>query len=121
MMLRASHRRRSHAPVRLEDATDEGLLVMRFRDLPLRLEGTLMARRIARLHRELKTRRLIALPHVWLSEEFFTPEEVLGFAVPFCLAHSRLLRLECSQMLEVEGASEGECRRIFRHEAEDRP
>jgi hypothetical protein len=90
---------------------------MRFCELPLGLEGTLMARRVARLHRELKARGLIALPHVWLSEEFFTPEEALGFAVPFYLAHPRLMRLERSQMLEVEGASEAECRRIFRHEA----
>jgi hypothetical protein len=76
-----------------------------------------MARRVARLHRELKARKLMALPHVWLSEEFFTPEDVLGFAVPFYLAHPRLMRLERNQMLEVEGASEAECRRIFRHEA----
>src|SRR5262249_45042633 len=33
------------------------------------------------------------------------------------LAHPRLMRLERSQMLEVEGASEAVCRRIFRHEA----
>jgi hypothetical protein len=54
---------------------------------------------------------------VWLSEEFFSPDGVLGFAIPFYLAHPRLMRLERSQMLEVEGAGEAECRRIFRHEA----
>ena len=59
----------------------------------------------------------MALPHVYLSEEFFNPDGVLGFAVPFYLAHPRLMRLERSQMLEVEGAGEAECRRIFRHEA----
>src|SRR5262252_4029957 len=112
-----SHRRRRSAPLRLEDATDEALLAIRFCDLPLRLENTLMARRVARLHRELVARKLTALPHVWLSEEFFTPEGVLGFAVPFYLAHPRLMRLERNQMLEVEGASEAECRRILRHEA----
>jgi hypothetical protein len=97
--------------------TDEALLEVRFCDLPLRVEGTLLARRVVRLYRELKARDLIALPHVWLSEEFFTPEQMLGFAVPFYLAHPRLMRLERSQMLEVEGASEAECRRILRHEA----
>jgi Putative zinc-binding metallo-peptidase len=113
----SSHSRRRFTPLRLEDATDEALLAMRLCDLPLHLENTLMARRVARLHRELKARNLTALPHVWLSEEFFTPEEVLGFAIPFYLAHPRLMRLERSQMLEVEGASEAECRRILRHEA----
>jgi hypothetical protein len=76
-----------------------------------------MARRVARLHRELRARGIVLLPHVWISEEFFTPDEVAGFAVPFYLTDPRLMRLERSQMLEVEGAGEAECRRIFRHEA----
>ena len=76
-----------------------------------------MARRVMRLHRELQARSIVAIPHAWLSEEFFNPDGVLGFAIPFYLAHPRLMRLERSQMLEVEGAGEAECRRIFRHEA----
>ena len=101
----------------LEDANDETLLATRLCDLPVQLEGTLMARRVKRLHRELEARNIVALPHVWLSEEFFNPDGVLGFAIPFYLAHPRLMRLERSQMLEVEGAGEAESRRIFRHEA----
>ena len=101
----------------LENANDETLLSTRLCDLPLQLKGTLMARRVKRLHRELEARGVVALPHVWLSEEFFNPDGVLGFAVPFYLAHPRLMRLERSQMLEVEGAGEAESRRIFRHEA----
>jgi Putative zinc-binding metallo-peptidase len=104
-------------PIVLEDATDETLLSTRLCDLPLQLEGTLMARRVQRLHRELQAHNVVALPHAWLSEEFFNPDGVLGFAIPFYLAHPRLMRLERSQMLEVEGAGEAECRRIFRHEA----
>ena len=76
-----------------------------------------MQRRVVRLHGELERRGIVALPHVWLSDEFFSPDGVLGFAIPFYLAHPRLMRLERSQMLEVEGAGEAECRRIFRHEA----
>jgi Putative zinc-binding metallo-peptidase len=104
-------------PLVLADANDQTLLSARLCDLPLELEGTLMARRVRRLHRELQARKIVALPHVWLSEEFFTPDGVLGFAIPFYLAHPRLMRLERSQMLEVEGAGEAEARRIFRHEA----
>ena len=113
------HKRRQGArrALVLEDANDDILLSTRLCDLPLELEGTLMARRVKRLHRELQARGVVALPHVWLSEEFFNPDGVLGFAVPFYLAHPRLMRLERSQMLEVEGAGEAECRRIFRHEA----
>src|SRR5689334_6174651 len=105
------------ASIGLLDASDEALLAARLCDLPVQLEGTLMARRVARLHRELAGRNIVARPHVWLSEEFFTPDRVLGFAVPFYLAHPRLMRLERSQMFECEGAGEAERRRIFRHEA----
>ena len=101
----------------LENVTDETLLAARLCDLPIKLEDTLMARRMARLHGELRRRGIVARPHAWLSEEFFSPEGVLGFAIPFYLAHPRLMRLERSQMLEVEGAGEAECRRILRHEA----
>ena len=101
----------------LASVSDETLLGERLCDLPIKLEHTLMARRVARLHGELRRRGIVALPHAWLSEEFFSPEGVLGFAIPFYLAHPRLMRLERSQMLEVEGAGEAECRRILRHEA----
>jgi hypothetical protein len=103
--------------VLLEEATDEALLGMRLCDLPVRLEGSLMARRVKRLYRELLARDIVSLPHAWLSEEFFSPDGVFGFAIPFYLAHPRLMRLERAQMLEVEGAGEAECRRILRHEA----
>jgi hypothetical protein len=52
-----------------------------------------------------------------LSEEWFTPDDVAGFAIPFYLAHPRLSRLERKQMLEVEGGTKRECLRIMRHEA----
>jgi len=39
-----------------------------------------------------------------------------GIAIPFYLAHSRLARLEESQMLEVEGGTPEWCMRILRHE-----
>jgi len=100
----------------LDRLDDAALLAMRVCDLPVRLEGVL-AWRVGRLHRELKMRGIVALPRTWLSAEFFTPDGVLGFAIPFYLAHRRLMRLERAQMLEVEGAGEAECRRIFRHEA----
>jgi hypothetical protein len=101
----------------LENADDQTLLATRLQCLPVRIEGTVVERRVRRLHLELATRDIVALPHVYLAEEFFNPAGLLSFAVPFYLAHPRLMRLERSQMLEVEGAGESECRRIFRHEA----
>jgi hypothetical protein len=97
--------------------SDAQLLVTRLCELPLRLEGTPLEARVARLHRELGARGLRFRPHVWFSEEWFTPDGVPGFALPFYLAHPRLARLERRQMLEVEGGTQTECLRILRHEA----
>jgi hypothetical protein len=102
---------------RLDRLTDRQLLDLRLCDLPVRIRGTHLEQRIEKLYRELESRSLHFRPHVWLGEEWFTPDGVAGFAIPFYLAHPRLIKLERSQMLEVEGASESECMRILRHEA----
>jgi hypothetical protein len=56
-------------------------------------------------------------PHVWLSEEWFSPDGVPGIAVPFYLAHPRLMRLERKMTREVEGGNVNWLMRILRHEA----
>jgi hypothetical protein len=97
--------------------TDQQLLVLRLRDLPVRIQGTRLERRLSRLYDELDSRAIFFKLHVWLSEDWFTPDGVSGFAIPFYLAHPRLTKLERTEMLEVEGAGEDECMRILRHEA----
>ena len=57
------------------------------------------------LYAELEARQLLFRPHVWVSNEWFTPDGVPGIAVPFYLAHPRLAKLELDQMLEVEGGT----------------
>ena len=71
---------------------------------------------MGRVRRELTNRGLRLNPHFWLADEWFSPEGVPGVAIPFYLAHPRLMRLERSQMLEVEGGSREECLRLLRHE-----
>lgn len=97
--------------------SDEHLLDVRLCDLPLRIDGSVLEQRVGRLYRELEERGIRFKPHVWLSEEWFSPDGVPGLAMPFYLAHRRLMTLERRQMLEVEGATEIECMRILRHEA----
>lgn len=97
--------------------TDEELLDLRLSDLSLSIEGTRLERLLHRLYKELEARGLRFKPHAWLSAEWFTPDHVPGFAIPFYLAHPRLVRLERKQMLAVEGGTEKECLRIMRHEA----
>lgn len=109
-------RRRSREP-NWVDLTDEELLELRICDLGLRIEGTALEERIERLDRELETKCLEFRPHCWLSDEWFSPDGVPGIAIPFYLAHPRLMRLEHRQMLEVEGGTRDWCMRILRHEA----
>jgi hypothetical protein len=90
---------------------------VRICDLELRVEGTPLERRIARLWAELEARRIRFRPHCWLSDEWFSPDGVPGIGIPFYMAHPRLARLERKQVLEVEGGTEDWCLRILRHEA----
>ena len=96
---------------------DDDLLELRLSDLRVNLRGAPLARCINRLYGELAARGLRFRPHVWLSDEWFTPDGVPGIAIPFYLADRRLKLLEQRQMLEVEGGSEAECMKILRHEA----
>ena len=89
---------------------------MRICDLGVRVEGTRLEDRIQRLHDELEAKGIQFRPHYWLSEEWFTPDGITGIAIPFYLAHPRLMRLEDKQMLEVEGGTEQWCLKILRHE-----
>ena len=107
--------RRSPEPA-WADWPDEKLLDLRMCDLDVRIEGGDLEGRIAHLYGELKDSGLRFRPHFWLSDEWFTPDDVPGIAIPFYLAHPRLARLELSQMLEVEGGTPEWCMRILRHE-----
>lgn len=97
--------------------SDERLLDTRICDLPIRIKGSFLEPHIKRLYRELNDRGIRFKPHVWLSAEWFTPDGVPGFAIPFYLAHPRLMKLERKQMLQVEGGTDVGCMRILRHEA----
>ena len=112
-------RARSHPVIRTDwpDLNDEALLDVRLCELGLAIEGSWLEPRIAQLYDELATRGLEFRPHFWLSSEWFTPDGVPGIAVPFYLAHPRLMRLEKAQMLEVEGGTPEWCLQILRHEA----
>jgi hypothetical protein len=97
--------------------SDEQLLDMRFCDLRLSLKSAAIEPYLERLYHELELRGLKFKPHVWLADEWFSPDGVPGFAIPFYLAHPRLARLERKMMQEVEGGNANWLMRILRHEA----
>lgn len=97
--------------------SDDRLLDVRLCDLRLDVNAAPLRPRVEELYEELRLAGLRFRPHVWLSTEWFTPDGVGGIAIPFYLAHPRLVRLERRMMLEVDGGTRTSCRRILRHEA----
>jgi hypothetical protein len=102
---------------RWTEFSDADLLQVRICDLGLKLEETPMAARFEQLRGEFSVAGIRFRPYAWLSTDWFTPDRCTGFAVPFYLAHPRLVRLERRRMLTVEGGSHSECMKIMRHEA----
>ena len=107
-------RKREPAWTRL---SDDELLNKRFCDLRLTLRGTVVERHWKEVQIDLRRRGIRVNPHLWLSEEWFSPDGVPGIAVPFYMAHPRLMSLERKMMDEVEGGNASWLTRILRHEA----
>lgn len=108
-------KRRKKAP-NLNRLSEDELLDLKFCQLGVSLEGTPVQERLLRVYEELESRGLNFRPHAWLSDEWFTPDGIPGIAIPFYMAHPRLMRLEAKQMLDVEGGTEAWCMKILRHE-----
>jgi hypothetical protein len=100
-----------------EALTDKELLGVRLRNLRVRIEGSWIEEGLADLYEELERRDIRFRPHAWLSYDWFVPDKVPGIAIPFYLAHPRLMALERKMMLEVEGGTRLEMMKILRHEA----
>ena len=106
--------RRKYAWERL---SNEQLLKRRLSSLRVTVEGTWLEDCVSSLHAELEERGILLRPHAWISSEWFSPDGTPGIAIPFYLAHPRLMKLEKKMMLDVEGSTWSECMAILRHEA----
>lgn len=109
--------RTSNRP-RWAELPDEQLLDLRLCDLRLQIAGSRLAPLLARLDRDFASKGITRFrPYAWLSTGWFTPHGTTGFAIPFYLAHPRLLRLERHLIGDAEGGSVASCMRLLRHEA----
>jgi hypothetical protein len=108
---------RGHSHAAWQRLDDERLLDMRLCDLGLRIEGSPVESQVERLYRDLEARSIKFRPHCWIAEEWFSPDGVPGFAVPFYILHPRLKILQRRFMGEVEGGNAQSLMRILRHEA----
>lgn len=95
----------------------EELLDLRFSELKLNLTRSPLMRFINQLYEELERKNIRFRPHCWLSDEWFSPDGIPGIAIPFYLAHPKLIRLEARQVYEVEGGTDRWCMQLLRHEA----
>ena len=95
---------------------DDELLGWRIKDLGVRIAGSELEGRVAKLHGELEARGLAIRPPCFLGDEWFCPDGVPAIAIPFYLAHPRLKALELHQMMEVEGGTPEWCAQLLRHE-----
>src|ERR1700759_5750181 len=100
-----------------EKLSDEQLLKKRLSTLRVSVEGTWLEDCLTTLYEELEERGIRLRPHAWISSEWFSPSHVPGIAIPFYLAHPRLMKLEKKMILDVEGGTWSECMAILRHEA----
>lgn len=95
---------------------EERLLDTRIADLRLTLSSGFVLPALRELDAELETRGILFRPHWWLSDCWFCPDGVPGFAIPFYLTHPRLQALERRFMLEIDGGTPASCLKILRHE-----
>ncbi|MBC75469.1 MAG: hypothetical protein CME64_05575 [Halobacteriovoraceae bacterium] len=99
----------------LSSYSDDEILSMRIKDLPLD-SRPLFDGQLSKLRSELKRRGIEWMPHVWPSEEWFSPDGVGGFAFPFTLLDSKLIKLEKKHVGLSEGSNEKEFLKLIRHE-----
>ena len=100
-----------------EKLSDEQLLKQRLSSLRVAVEDSWLEDCLSTLYEELEGRGIRLRPHAWISSEWFSPANVPGIAIPFYLTHPRLMKIEKTMMLDVEGGTWSECMAILRHEA----
>lgn len=69
-----------------------------------------------RLCQELASKNLFIDFHLWISDEWFCPDGVPGFALPFYLFNPALMALHKKETGSVEGCTEYQILKLMRHE-----
>lgn len=100
----------------LRTISREELLSTRICDLPLSLKKSWVGGCVSKLYLELENKDIRLKPHVWISDDWFSPDGVAGFAVPFFILHPRLIALETEMIGEAEGGDRNWCMMLMRHE-----
>lgn len=92
------------------------LLRTKIKDLDVDLKDQRFQKAIKKLRIELKNKNICFFPKIWISDDWFSPDGVPGFAVPFYILNKDLLKLEKKIIGYAEGDSEKELIKLLRHE-----
>ncbi|MBU1044933.1 MAG: hypothetical protein KJ915_11110 [Candidatus Omnitrophica bacterium] len=99
-----------------ENISNEELLKLRIKDLPLKIQGTWLAECVDKLYAELDAKGIKFKPECYLADEWLAPDGEPVVGIPFFLAHPALIKLEKQMMLDVEGGTKQWCMQLLRHE-----
>ncbi len=91
------------------------LLATKVSDLRLTLP-TKYKKQLETLNQRLSDRNIKWRPHVWAGEEWYSPDGVGGFAIPFTLFHPKLIQLEEEFLGHCEGKNLNEFFKLACHE-----
>ncbi len=92
------------------------LLFTPISELKLSIQKSWVTPYLVRLQNELKNKGIRFKPHFWLSDEWFCPDGITGFALPFYIVNKKLLKLARQEIFVVEGADERVIMKYLRHE-----
>lgn len=92
------------------------LLDLPMKKLPLEDVESRLKRYKFLLQKELRSKGLAFDFHLWISDEWFCPDGVPGFALPFYLFNKKLMKIQKKQTGLVEGVSEFQILKLMRHE-----
>lgn len=55
-------------------------------------------------------------PHIWISDDWYSPDGIAGFTIPITLTHPKLIALEKKYLGQCEGSTPKEFLKICSHE-----
>jgi hypothetical protein len=96
--------------------SEKELLSKKICELPLKIEGTPVARLVSRLYRELARAGISLRPKTYLSDGWGCPNRVPVIGIPFYLADRKLRDLR-SRLVGIESENNAEAMMVLRHEA----
>jgi hypothetical protein len=100
----------------LDQMSREEILDLRLNQIRFDSKDGQATKLINKLYSEIKMKGLNFRPHIWISDDWFCPDDVPGFALPFYLFHPKLRALEKEFTGELEGSTEREMMKLLRHE-----